>query len=169
MTYFKDFPLTYYIFKDDPEAKLIVIDDLIKSFGISEEVQNALGSFEYYHIREGQTAEELAFKLYDDPELHWLIYYMNGISNPNKEWAMDHSTLQSFIVKTYGVDNTESAHHYEDSDGDIVDYDEPGVTIITNREYENNENDRKRKIKVLLPEFAQDFVSELKARLKENE
>ena len=39
--------------------------------------------FDTYKVREGETPEMIADKLYDDPELHWVILLINDISLPS--------------------------------------------------------------------------------------
>jgi uncharacterized protein (DUF1330 family) len=58
-------------------------------------------------------------------------------------------------------DHTEAPRHYLDSDSDIIDR-AGGASIVTNRAYEMEENEKKRTVNVLMPEFASRFSGELK-------
>ena len=35
--------------------------------------------FDYYDVKDGETPEMIAYKYYDDVELHWTIFLVNNI------------------------------------------------------------------------------------------
>ena len=75
-------------------------------------------------------------------------------------------------------DNVDGTHHYEisQSSGDTsikidvgtsnTNY--PSATLITNYEYEQSQQDSKRKIRLLDPSFVADFVEEFKSLMNES-
>ena len=77
-------------------------------------------------------------------------------------------------------DNPDGIHHYEttQTSGDtkikievVNDVDEnayTGLTPITNREYEQNEQDKKRKVRLVDPNFIGQFVDEFEKLMKES-
>ena len=75
-------------------------------------------------------------------------------------------------------DNVDSIHHYEisQSSGDTSkkinvgtsNSDYPTATAITNFEHEQEQQDIKRKIRLLDPSFVPSFVSEFKSLMKES-
>ena len=56
---------------------------------------------------------------------------------------------------------SEAPHHYVDSDLNIIDR-SGTASIVTNRAYEMEENEKKRTVKVLMAEFASKFSEELR-------
>jgi hypothetical protein len=60
--------------------------------------------------------------------------------------------------------HTDAPHHYEDSDSNIIDR-TVGESTITNRYYEELENEKKRRINVLMSGFADKFDAELKTEI----
>ena len=76
--------------------------------------------------------------------------------------------------------NPDGVHHYEttQTSGDTKikievenDVDEDaytGLTLITNREYEQNEQDKKRNIRLVDPNFIGQFVDEFEKLMKES-
>ena len=71
------------------------------------------------------------------------------------------------LQKKYGAGNEDSVHHHEvaQSSGDttiklIVSSDTTGAIAVTNREHEQNEQDNKRKIKLLDRVYLRQFVEE---------
>jgi|TARA_Y100000310_G_scaffold302530_1_gene339957 hypothetical protein len=66
------------------------------------------------------------------------------------------------VGKISSISNhTDAPHHYEDSDSNITDR-SGTASIVTNRGYEMGENEKKRTVNVLMPEFASRFDEELK-------
>ena len=128
MAYFTYFPKIGYDargIKNDPN--FVPITNLLKRVRKKIEVNNA-ALFEQYFVRDGDTPESLAHQIYGDSTLHWIILYANYMTNPYYDWPLNYFDLQKYVADKYknsgGVTGT---HHYENSNGDIVD--EPGTLI----------------------------------------
>ena len=134
--------------------------------------------YDTYNVKEGETPEMIAHKLYGDTELHWIILLVNEVTDRYHQWPMTTPQFLDFINDKY--DNPDGIHHYEttQTSGDTkvkievfneVDEDAyTGLTPITNREYEENEQDKKRQIKLLDPSYVNAFVSEFKLLMEES-
>jgi hypothetical protein len=141
--------------------------------GSAHEALIGICHFQKYIIRDGDRPDTLAHQFYDDSDLHWLIMYANGmsISNPWYDWPMSHLTLSKFITKKY-PDNEYSTHHYEDTNGYMVDYQDQtgaveeistaavGATAVTNFVYEERLNDSKRTIRVMERQYTDLVIDE---------
>ena len=132
--------------------------------------------FETYDVKEGETPEMIADKLYGDSTLHWVVLIVNNIVDRYHEWPMAGNQFLDYVNEKYS--NPSATHHYEiaqssgkttvkiDIGTDNTDY--PTATIITNYEYEEKEQDRRRKIRLLEPSFIDDFVAEFKDLINES-
>ena len=170
--YFNSFPLIPYDSVGDGEFK--VVTNLLKRVAIRQKVKTNVLVFDTYDVRMGETPEEIADKLYDDPELHWVVLLMNDITDRYHQWPKTENQFIAHINDKY--DDINATHHYEipqtsgdttikiDIGTDNTDY--PTATVITNYEYEVSEEDRKRKIRLLDPAYIEDFVSEFKILMK---
>jgi hypothetical protein len=141
--------------------------------GSAHEALVGICHYQKYLIRDGDRPDTLAHQFYDDSELHWLIMYANGlsISNPWYDWPLPHLTLSKFITKKY-PDNEYSTHHYEDTNGYMVDYQDQtgaveeistaavGATAVTNFVYEERLNDSKRTIRVMERQYTDLVIDE---------
>ena len=88
------------------------------------------------------------------------------------------SLLDDGLLKSKYGSNVDSIHHYEITeesghakfkiDVGTVNTDYPSSTPITNREFEEEEQDIKRRIKLLDPQYVTDFVEEFKRLTREN-
>ena len=172
--YFDNFPTIIYdsenegIFKD--------VKNLLRRVAIRAKVKSNTLLYDTYDVKNGETPESIAFKLYDDPELHWVIMLVNDITDRYHDWPMTEAQFLQFIQDKY--DNVDGTHHYEisQSSGDTsikinigtdnTNY--PSATLITNYEYEQSQQDSKRKIRLLDPLYIEAFVEEFKSLMNES-
>lgn len=84
-------------------------------------------AFTYYQIQDNERPEQIAKKLYNDPQLDWILLLTNNIKNVNNEWPLDNDSLYKYMLQKYGSDEElQKIHHYE-----TVEYkDEYGRVII---------------------------------------
>jgi hypothetical protein len=117
--------------------------------------------FQLYDVIDGESPENLAYKLYGSSEYHWILILINNIVNVNKDWPMSTQDFNVFVSKKYI--NPHEKHHYEDSDGDIVDT----MTNypISNYTYEERINNKKSRIKILKSEYIMEFSENFKSLL----
>ena len=177
--YFDNFPTIIY----DSEKENVFKDvkNLLRRVGIRAKVKSNALLYDTYDVKNGETPESIADKLYDDPQLHWIVLMVNDITDRYHEWPMLEQQFNTFVNEKY--DDPDGTHHYElaQSSGDtstkIEVYKDSALysgdtdfyssaTAVTNREYEENEQDKKRKIRLLDPRYVQQFVSEYKRLIK---
>lgn len=103
MSYFNSFPRIYYQFDDE----LIKVYNDISTRAIPvEEILKYYSNLETYVIREGETPESIAYRLYDDTKLHWTIMLVNNILNMYTDWPLDEKTLTDKLVEEYRTDDS---------------------------------------------------------------
>ena len=129
-------------------------------------------------IDEGETPEQVAFKWFGDTEYHWIILMTNNITDRYYGWPITQPQFQVHLEDKYGVGNIDSTHHYEISQTSgpttsrdnshlvEVNSDASGATAITNREYEEREQDKKRQIRLLDKKYLTAFVSEFERLIR---
>lgn len=155
--YFENFPLIRYSLEGGNTS--FVITDFFRR--VKADAQSILGAtaLDEYDIREGETPEIVAHKLYDDANLHWVILIMNEIIDPRFDWPLTQTALNTFIKEKYGLANIGAVHHYVNADGDQVHSSYAGTkTAITNTEYEETVNESKRRIKIVKRQFVPQFI-----------
>ena len=149
------FPLVNYKFIDSTKT----VTNITKRTAISNKYKNDSSLYFVYDISDSDTPETLANNLYGSPDKDWIIYHMNDMINPFTAWPVNASTLFNIVSAKY--DDPDGIHHYEDSDKNWVNSNAVGAIPITNYAYEDRLNDDKRKIKILLPEYAEKLEIEL--------
>ena len=173
--YFSSFPIIPYDSKGDLQFKDVT--NLLRRVGMRTKLKTNTFLYDTYDVKEGETPEMIAHKLYGDPELHWIVLLVNEITDRYHQWPMSGMQFLDYINDKYS--NPDGVHHYEttQTSGDTKikievenDVDEDaytGLTPITNREYEQNEQDKKRKIRLVDPSFVEQFVDEFKKLMSE--
>ena len=170
--YFGHFPLIQYDSVGDGKFKLVT--NLLKRVAVRSKVKTNVLVFDTYDVKSGETPEMIADKLYNDPELHWVVLLMNDITDRYHQWPLTENQFIAHINDKY--DNVDATHHYEISQtsGDTTikidigtdNSDHSGATAITNYEYEVARQDEMRKIRLLDPTYIEQFVDEYKILMK---
>ena len=172
--YFENFPLIPYDSVGNGNFK--VVTNLLKRVAVRSKVKTNVAYFDTYDVKEGETPEMLADKLYDDPELHWVILLLNDITDRYHQWPQNTNQFLAYANDKYS--NVDATHHYEisqvsgdttikiDIGTDNTDY--PTASVITNFEYEEGLQDKKRKIRLLDPAYVEDFVAEFEKLMGES-
>ena len=176
--YFSTIPKTYYDSADNREPKIVT--NLLRRVGVRAKVKTNSLLFDTYDVKEGDTPESIAHKLYGDTELHWIVMLINDVVDRYHGWPMAESQFNSYINQKYvdsdGNSNPSGVHHYEieQSSGDtslkieVTDLSNyPNATTITNYEYELKRQDELRKIKLLDPQFVKLFIEEYENLMNE--
>ena len=172
--YFSEFPTIPY--DAEGNGKFKDVKNLLRRVGVRAKIKTNTMLYDTYDVKNGETPESIAFKLYDDAELHWVIMLINDITDRFHDWPLTEAQFLQFINDKY--DNVNAVHHYEISQQsgdtkkkinigtDNIDY--PAATAITNYEHEQEVQDNKRKIRLLDPSYIGKFVEEYKYLIKES-
>ena len=166
--YFDTFPVIPYDSKGDLNYKDVT--NLLRRVGMRAKLKSNTLLYDTYNVKEGETPEIIAHKLYGDAQLHWIILLINDITDRYHQWPMSGGQFLDYLNDKYS--NPDAIHHYEttQTSGDTkvkievfneVDDDAyTGLTPITNREYEEQQQDQRRKIRLLDPSFVEQFIDE---------
>ena len=182
--YFKQVPDFEYVSRL-PDAKIsdyIPVKNLFKKGYLRDDIFQDLTFFTKYKVQGDDRPDNIAYSLYDDASLDWVILLSNNIINIQTEWPMPQADLDRYLLEKYGsYEAQEEIHHYEtievkNSSGVVVV--EEGLTVesdfsvefydwmidsletkqnittpITNYEYEMKIEDGKRNIFALKPRY----------------
>ena len=131
--------------------------------------------FDTYDVRNGEKPEDIAYKWFGDAQLHWVILMTNNITDRYYEWPMSQPQFAEYLTDKYGAGSEDAVHHYEvtkDSGRTTgqgpndysylveVNSDTDNASSISNREYEEREQDKKRSIRLLNQRHLSDFIEE---------
>ena len=180
MSFFQRFPLLLYDVKDNNNYKLL--PDILRRVKIRSAINNSSMLFDSYDVRDGERPEDVAFKWFGDAELHWVILMTNNVLDRYYDWPMNDVQFQEFLTDKYGAGSEDAIHHYEitKSSGRTtakgpndyshkveVNSDTDNASSISNREYEEREQDKKRSIRLLDKRYLNDFIDEFNSLISE--
>ena len=176
--YFRNIPDVDYINRTK-DGQFISNYTQVKNFfkrgKLREDIFQDLTVFEKYNIKGDDRPDNVAFELYGDPTLDWVVLLANNIVNVHNEWPLPQVSFEKYILDKYGsLEKLDEIHHYEsnevkDTQGVIifpkgvrvsaaqsVSYHEPmtdeQITVnpisraVTNYQYEEDVNNKKRRI-----------------------
>jgi len=179
MSYFSRFPLMAYDVKGNNKYKLL--PNILKRVKLRSGLRSSVFLFDTYDVKDGEKPEDIAFKWFGDAGYHWIILMTNNITDRYYQWPLTQPQFQEHITDKYGAGNEDAVHHYEKttdsgrtSSNGPNDYshlvecneDDENPAIITNRQYEQRQQDGYRSIRLLDKRFLKPFVEEFESLIK---
>ena len=174
------------------------VKNFFKRGKLREDLFQDLTVFEKYSIRGDDRPDNVANEIYGDPTLDWVVLLSNNIINIYNEWPLNQQAFESYVLDKYKtLEKLDEVHHYEsnevkDSSGVIifpkgvrvsaaqsVSYFEPlsdeQVTVnpvskaVTNYQYEQSVNDKKRRIFLIKPIYLNVVFDDLEEMMQYKE
>ena len=193
--YIPDFDYVSRLPKAQSISDYLRVKNLFKRTKISQTVFDDLTYFTKYQIIADERPDNIAYKIYGDSNLDWMVMIANNITNLQNEWPLEEQSFYRFLINKYGSEaGIESVHHYESQK--VIDSKEKvivpkglevpsnySVTFldsgtrteqirtnitdeITNRQYEEKIQDEKRNIFVIKPRFIGLIIEEMERVMK---
>ena len=182
--YFRHVPEFQYVSRL-PNATIsdyITVQNLFKRGKLKDNVAADATLFTKYKIKGDERPDNVAFKIYEDENLDWIVLLSNNILNIQSEWPLLQAEFDRYLLDKYETyEKLNEVHHYEtveiknsvgvvivpaglevDSDYSITYFDwirelevteNNIVTPVTNLEYEEKIDDEKRNIFLLKPNY----------------
>lgn len=163
--------------------------NLLSEAELVQQYSTDLNRFMTYEIKENERPDIVAQKFYGDPTLDWVLFIINGISDPYKDWPLDYNKFISYLEDKYNTAAeklttttipTSIAYYYykglpSDSEETIASYNYKMTPYTYTKlgspagweprsiwDYEMELNDAKREIKILRPAYISDFIQQFK-------
>jgi len=179
--YFRNIPEFAYVNRDDPKStnEYSLVKNFFKRAKLRDDIFENVAFFEKFIIKGDDRPDNVAFQVYGDPTLDWVVLMSNNIVNVQSEWPLSNENFYEYLIDKYENETKlySGIHHYEanevkTSDGRIiiesgtrvgvgqsVSFYDKGkndqVTItdialpVTNFTHEQNLNNKKREIFLL--------------------
>ena len=180
MSYFDKFPLLVYDAKGQGNYKLVT--DILRRVKLRTAIKDGVVLFDKYDVKNGENPEDVAFKWFGSADLHWVILLTNDITDRYYDWPLNQPQFAEFLTDKYGAGNEDAVHHYEvtqdsgrtsgEGPNDYsylveVNSDTDNASSISNREYEERQQDKKRSIRLLNQRYLNDFIQEFDNLIKQ--
>lgn len=98
MSYFKTFPSIQYQFPDD---QIKFYKNLSIRPAVVQALKNDLSNLQVYDVEDGETPETIAFDVYKDQSLNWIIMLVNDVMNLYTDWPMSEAFLEDYLFEKY--------------------------------------------------------------------
>lgn len=100
-SFFDKFPVIRYNISGVKYSSFQTVRNILFRTTIIREALSNSSSYVKYIIRDGDTPEILAAKVYDDPQAHWIIMYANDIIDAQYDWPMNTDVFKKYMVDKY--------------------------------------------------------------------
>ena len=129
-SYFQRVPDFNYVSRL-PDSKIgdyIRVKNLFKKGKLREDIFQNLAFFEKYKIVGDDRPDNVAFEIYNDSSLDWVVLLSNNVLNVQSEWPLPQTDFDRFVLDKYGDYDTlyNGIHHYETTEVKNT----QGVTIV---------------------------------------
>ena len=98
--YFEAFPTVRYDIEKNNRTELLT--NLMVRFKISEILKRNKSIYFDYSIPENDRPDTVAYRVYGDATLDWLIFLINDIYDVHYDWPMSSASLNKYIKSIYG-------------------------------------------------------------------
>ena len=145
--YFTQFPTVAYNLDNNVLSSQLVTN-IVTRFSFEDKFKTNISAFFFYTIKDGDTPEGLAYKLYGSVNYHWIILLLNDIIDPQYDWPLQTDSFYKYIDAKYisnsGSNTTgqgvywaqSNIHSYYQTDTQLV----TGTDIININNYEIDAN-----------------------------
>ena len=192
MSYFEELPNISYVSllpNQNRSDERIQVKNIFKRAKLRTDVDQSVTAFDYYMIQDNERPDIIAERIYDSPELDWVILVTNNITSIRNQWPLSNNELYTYCLEKYINDaGIMSTHHYETKEikdkygrilleGELIvdqnftftyakdDYStstETPAQSVSNYTYEQRLNEEKRKIRVLKPALLPAFITDFR-------
>ena len=188
--YIPDFDYVSRLPKAQSISDYLRVKNLFKRTKISQTIFDDLTYFTKYQVIADERPDNIAYKIYGDSNLDWMVMLANNIINLQNEWPLEEQSFYRFLINKYGSEaGIESVHHYESQK--VIDSKEKVIVpkglevpsnysvtfldsgtkteqirtnitdAITNRQFEERVQDEKRNIFLIKPRFIGLIIEEM--------
>ena len=166
--YFSKFPKIAYDI-DGTNTQTRVVVDIIHHAKFLDVVRSNAIIFYPYHIKEGETPEIIADKIYGSSQYNWVVLFVNDIFNLWTDWPLNYDQMEQYLIKRYGSVPTAQTtlDHYQDINGNFIDlttynntFDQGSIRVYA-YEYAHQLNETKRLIQLVDPQYVRQIENEL--------
>lgn len=168
--------------------------NLFKRGKIRDDIFGNLTFFTKYSIIGDERPDNVAYKVYGDASLDWIVLLSNNIVNVYDEWPMSQEAFDKYLLDKYiTYDAVYGPHHYEtievkDSSGNIIlksglivpstfniRYFDSNLgedkqifnitTMISNYDYEVRKEEKKRNIFLLKSDYVSVIMNDMESKI----
>lgn len=116
-SYFRNVPNFEYVSRNADEQNIsdyVAVKNLFKRAKLRDDIVENLAFFTKYSIIGDERPDQVAYKVYGEETLDWVVLLSNNILNIQTEWPMPQTVFDKYLLEKYGsYANIDAVHHYE--------------------------------------------------------
>ena len=187
--YFKNIPNVLYDINGTEPNQFRVVTNIMSRVRFKPSVIENITDYYPYKVLEGERPDIVSFKKYGTVAYSYLILLINDIVDPLFDWPLPSRQFENYIIEQYGSVATAQStnkYYYQIVRAEVartgVSERVPEYKIIVDQttynsldasvrsaqsvyDWETEQNDNKREIKIINPDFIQDIDYEVKKTL----
>ena len=173
------------------------VKNLFRRAKLADDIFGDVSYFTKYKIIGDERPDNVAYKIYGDASLDWLVLLANNVINQTDEWPLPQQSMYNYMIDKYQNDAAlGEIHHYESKEFQVNDVTivRAGLRVskafqieyynvqskryeispilslpITNYEYEHRKENDKRNIFILKAEFAPIIMDDMRKMMSYKE
>jgi hypothetical protein len=157
MSYLNNYPVITY--------GTDILTDITRKVVIHQQIRDNASIWTEYKVNDGEDLTDVSYNFYGSTEYTDMIMLMNDIIDPFFGWVLDNETFNAYLIDVYGL-KVNDVHHYE-KDGIVVHNAVTGAQPISNYDYEFLINEKKRRIRILNPEYLDLIINERNVKIRQ--
>ncbi len=106
--YFNFFPSTFYSV-DSNNNGLDVVTNITTRFAFEQSLKENSNVFYPYEIKDSDTPETIAYKIYGSSERHWVVLNFNNIIDPQYDWPLTYPNFIQYVNEKYAANGAANA------------------------------------------------------------
>tara|TARA_A100001201_G_C4000717_1_gene174491 strand:+ start:88 stop:663 length:576 start_codon:yes stop_codon:yes gene_type:complete len=188
--YFRPFPTVRYSQKKNNNFELLT--NITLRYKVKELVKRRKSIYYDYVVKDSDRPDIIAYKYYDDETLDWVLFLINDIIDPYYDWPLTQEGFNAYMKSLYGSVSTSQTTIYEyrkilsaqsvRNDGSVI----PKRTVVVDLntynslaaadkeiiyayDYYLEQNDAKRRIKILDKRFVGQLIRDVEVIFSEIE
>ena len=115
--YFRNLPEFEYVNRTErgrSEGDYSIVKNFFKRGKLREDIFQDLTFFTKYIVEGDDRPDNVASKVYNDPNLDWVVLLSNNIVSVQSEWPLSQADFHAYITNKYDEETLYSGiHHYE--------------------------------------------------------
>ena len=184
--YFRNIPNVQYDINGTEPNRFRAVTNIMQRVKFKSSVIENITDYYPYYVKEGERPDIVSFQKYGTVAYSYLILLLNNIVDPLFDWPLPSRQFENYIIEQYGsVANAQSTnkYYYQIVRAEVaktgVSERVPEYKIIVDQttynsldasvrsaqsvyDWETEQNDNKRDIKLINPDFIQDVDFEVK-------
>ena len=184
--YFSSIPNVDYDINGTEPNQFRSVTNIMQRIRFKPSVLENITDYYPYYVREGERPDIVSFNTYGTVAYSYLILLINNIVDPLFDWPLPSRQFENYIIEQYGSVSTAQStnkYYYQIVRAEVartgVSERVPEYKIIVDQttynsldasvrsaqnvyDYEVEQNDNKREIKLINPDFIQDIDYEVK-------